>query len=85
MRLEFLQIYISFHNEIFLVHKWLYVFLVGQIFITLWACYFKTAVTEMFIPITGRMTGNHNPDVLIAVISSATTLFVVSYFVSLKF
>lgn len=64
------------------VHKWLYVFLFGQIFITLWSSYFKTAVTEMFIPITGRIGSKLNPDAIISVISCVTTLFIVSYLVS---
>ncbi|CAG9802997.1 unnamed protein product [Chironomus riparius] len=65
------------------VHKWLYVFLIGQIFITLWASYFKTAVTEMFIPITGRIGNKPNPDAIVAVISCVTTVFIVSYFIPL--
>lgn len=64
------------------VHKWLFMFLIGQLFITLWASYFKTAVTEMFIPITGRIGNKPNPDAIISIISCVTTVFIVSYFVS---
>jgi hypothetical protein len=63
------------------VNKWLYVFLIGQFFSTLWTSYLYNAVMEMFIPIMGRAGSNKNPEAFISVISTITTVFIAAYFV----
>lgn len=64
------------------VHKWLYVHLLGQFFVVLWSSYFYNVVMEIFIPIAARAGSARNPDALISIICSATTLFMLSYLVS---
>lgn len=66
---------------LFLVRKWLYIHLVGQIFIVLWALHFYHLIMSVFIPISGRSGGYKNPDITIGAISCFFTLFVGSYLV----
>lgn len=66
----------------FTVKKWMYIHLVGQVFVVLWATHFYHAVMGMFVPIAGRSGGAHNPDLTIGVLCCFFTLFVTSYLVN---
>lgn len=66
----------------FSVKKWMYIHLIGQIFVILWATHFYHTIIGMFIPIAGRSGGNHNPDIMISVLTCFLTLFITSYMVN---
>lgn len=70
---------LGLHNSI---HKWLYIFVIGQFFSTLWTTYFFNAIMEMFIPICGRAGSGTTPEQLVSIISCITCVFTFSYFVS---
>lgn len=80
----FLSILLIFVFHFQTVRKWLYIHLIGQIFIVLWATHFYHLIISVFIPISGRSGGYHNPDVNIAIISAFFTFFVGSYLVTRK-
>ncbi|XP_031617647.1 endoplasmic reticulum metallopeptidase 1-like [Contarinia nasturtii] len=65
------------------IRKWLYIHLCGQIFIVLWATHFYHTITAVFIPISGRASGNKNPDITIGIISCFFTIFIGSYLIPL--
>ncbi|XP_055371692.1 endoplasmic reticulum metallopeptidase 1-like [Condylostylus longicornis] len=66
---------LDLHNTIM---KWLYVHIIGQVFVVLWTTHFYTAVMEVFIPIAGRSGGLKNPDILIGIICCSLTFFIMS-------
>lgn len=61
------------------VQKWLYIHIIGQIFVVLWTTHFYHMVLEIFIPIAGRSAGYKNPDIMIAIICCSLTFFITSY------
>ena len=77
---EFLQQFLFFHS--ILVHKWLFFFFLGQIFVLLWTFNFYHTILNVFIPITGRSGSKNNPDLVIGIICCFMTVFICSYFVS---
>lgn len=61
------------------IQKWLYIHIIGQIFVVLWTTHFYHMVLEIFIPIAGRSAGYKNPDIMIAIICCSLTFFITSY------
>lgn len=71
------------HNLMLFSALWFIVYMIGQFFIILWTSNFYNMILETFIPINGRSGNASNPDEMIAIICSATTLLVCSYMVRL--
>lgn len=67
------------------VHKWMYTHLCGQIVHVLWATYFYHSIMSVFIPISGRSGGTHNPDFIIGPMVAFFTFLVGSYLVRIIF
>lgn len=67
------------NNPLILVKKWLYIHLIGQVFVILWASHFYHLIISVFIPIAGRSGGYNNPDISIGIISCFFTFFIGSY------
>lgn len=66
------------------IRKWLYVHLIGQALVVMWASHFYHAVLGVFVPIAGRSGGQSNPDIAIAIISVFFTFFMGSYLVCMS-
>lgn len=60
-----------------LVNKWLYVHLSGQFFVVLWTTNLYNAITGLFIPIAGRSGGEKIPDVNVAILCCAVTIYII--------
>lgn len=74
------QIICNLHNKLlFLVRRWLYIHLAGQLLVAVWTLNFYTMVVDVFISTSGRSGGKKNPDVMVAIICSTFTFFTTSY------
>ena len=73
------EIFILFF--LFSVKKWLYIHLIGQIFVVLWTTHIYHLLIAAFIPIAGRSGATNNPDVTIGILCCFFTLLITSYLV----
>lgn len=64
---------------------WLYLHLIGQVFVILWTSHMYHLIIDVFIPLTGRSGGSSNPDIVIGIISCFFTLLMTSLLVTEKF
>lgn len=71
------------NNDNIVGRAWLYVYMLSLIIPTIFAMYITAVVLEIFIPITGRIGSNRNPDDYIGVISAIGCLLITSGYVNL--
>uniref|UniRef100_A0A182PMW9 FXNA-like protease n=1 Tax=Anopheles epiroticus TaxID=199890 RepID=A0A182PMW9_9DIPT len=62
---------------------WLIIYLLVHSVSLLWTTQFYHIFTNIFIPITGRSGANDNPDLIIATVAAACTIFATSFFLPL--
>ncbi|EAT48189.1 AAEL000778-PA [Aedes aegypti] len=67
---------LGYHNT---TGKWLLVHTIFQIFIMLWSTHFYNTFMQLFIPISGRIGGAKNPEILIGMLATFCTLLTSSY------
>lgn len=80
--IRLITVCVSFIPSIFIVKKWLYVHLIGQTFVVLWTTNFYHVLTGIMIPIAGRSGDTNNPDLTIAILCWAMTIYVTGFLVS---
>lgn len=70
---------------ILIVKKWLYVHLVGQMFVIIWSTYVYHLFLNLLIPIAGRSGYEKNPELLIGLLTGILTIFITSFMVCSNF
>ncbi|KAG4068422.1 hypothetical protein HA402_007942 [Bradysia odoriphaga] len=65
------------------IRKWLYVHVFYQLFVLLWTLNSYHLLTGIFIPMIGRSGGERNPEITVAAICTAVTIYSISFIVPL--
>lgn len=67
-----------------LVHKWLYVHMFYQVIVLFWTLNSFHLLTGIFIPMVGRSGGERNPEIIVAAICLAVTIYSISFIVRIN-